>query len=160
MHLGVGSGGASWGLGEVLPRVAVLWVVSVVGVWSREGLVSHKGRLVLLALLEDVHSPQTNQKEEQLNARVDETDNHGVLEDSILVDAIDDEGRLALDYIAEYITDFNKQLLKITNTREEDIALKAKLDVLRRLHGVLEVQGSDSAIAKMREQLDLATSEE
>jgi|CXWK01.1.fsa_nt_gi hypothetical protein len=70
------------------------------------------------------------------------------------------EGRLALDYIAEYITDFNKQLLKITNTREEDIALKAKLDVLRRLHGVLEVQGSDSAIAKMREQLDLATSEE
>jgi hypothetical protein len=89
--LGVGIGGASWGVGEVLPRVAVLWVVSVVGVWSREGLVSHKGRLVLLALLEDVHSPQTNQKEEQLNARVDETDNHGVLKDSILVDAIDDE---------------------------------------------------------------------
>ena len=70
------------------------------------------------------------------------------------------EGRLALDYIAEFITDFNKQLLKISNTREEDIALKAKIDVLRRLTGVLEVPGSEVTIAKMREQLDLATSEE
>lgn len=89
--LDVGIGGPGWGVGEVLARVAVLWVVSVVGVWSRKGLVPHKGRLALLALLEDVHSPQTNQKEEQLNARVDEADNHGVLEDSIMVDAIDDE---------------------------------------------------------------------
>ena len=73
---------------------------------------------------------------------------------------VEGDGSLVLDYIAEFVTDFNRQLHKLSNTHEQNIALKAKIDVLMRLRGVLEIQGNEQALVRLREQLDLANSEE
>jgi len=73
---------------------------------------------------------------------------------------VEGDGSLVLDYIGQYITDFTNQLLSTRKSHEEYIELRAKIDVLRRLRAVLEIQGDESSIIRMREQLDLATSEE
>lgn len=70
------------------------------------------------------------------------------------------EGSIVLDYINQFVTDFTNQMLNSRKTHEEYIELRAKLDILRRLKAVLELQANETAIARLHEQLDLATSEE
>ena len=51
-------------------------------------------------------------------------------------------------------------MLNTRKTHEEYIELRAKIDILRRLKAVLEVQGNEQAIARLNDQLDLASSDE
>jgi cell shape-determining protein MreC len=71
-----------------------------------------------------------------------------------------EEGTYVLEYISELISNFTNQMINTRKTQEEYIELRAKIDVLRKLKGVLEVQSSDQSIAKLNEQLDLASSED
>jgi cell shape-determining protein MreC len=71
-----------------------------------------------------------------------------------------EEGNYVLDYIGELISNFTNQMINTRKTHEEYIELRAKIDVLRKLRGVLEVQSSDQAISQLNEQLDLASSGE
>lgn len=70
------------------------------------------------------------------------------------------DGSLVLEYISQFITDFTNQMLNTRKTHEEYIELRAKIDILRRLKAVLEVQGNEQAIARLNDQLDLASSDE
>jgi hypothetical protein len=70
-----------------------------------------------------------------------------------------DEGQYVIEYIGELISAFTNQVLNSRKTHEEYIELRAKVDVLRKLKQVLEVQSNDEVIAKLAEDLALATSE-
>ena len=70
-----------------------------------------------------------------------------------------DEGQYVIEYIGELISAFTNQLLNSRKTHEEYIELRAKVDILRKLKQVLEVQANDDVIAKLSEELTLATSE-
>jgi hypothetical protein len=71
-----------------------------------------------------------------------------------------EEGTYVLEYITELVSNFTNQMINTRKSHEEYIELRAKIDVLRKLKGVLEVQSSDKSINQLNEQLDLATSED
>lgn len=70
-----------------------------------------------------------------------------------------ESGQFVITYITELVSVYTNMLIGSRKTEEEYIELRAKIDVLRKLKQVLEVQGSDSAIKKLRADLDLAQSE-
>jgi len=71
-----------------------------------------------------------------------------------------DEGQYVLAYITELVSGFTNQLISTRKEHDEYIELRAKIDVLRKLKQVLEVQANEQAIAQLNDQLDLAQSEE
>jgi transcription initiation factor IIE alpha subunit len=70
------------------------------------------------------------------------------------------EGSVVLEYIDQFVTDFTNQMLNTRKTHEEYIELRGKIDVLRRLRAVLSAEANEEALARLHDQLDLATSEE
>jgi hypothetical protein len=70
-----------------------------------------------------------------------------------------DEGQYVIEYIGELISAFTNQVLNSRKSHEEYIEIRAKVDVLRKLKQVLEVQSNEEVIAKLAEDLALATSE-
>jgi len=70
-----------------------------------------------------------------------------------------ESGKYVLDYIAELVSQMTNNLINKRRTHEEYIELRAKIDVLRKLKQVLEVQSNESIIADLSAQLELAQSE-
>jgi len=70
-----------------------------------------------------------------------------------------ENGQYVINYIAETISTYTNMLINARRPHEEYIELRAKIDVLRKLKQVLEVQGNDSVLTKLRADLDLAQSE-
>ena len=71
-----------------------------------------------------------------------------------------EEGQYVLSYITELVSGFTNQLISTRKEHEEYVEIRAKIDVLRKLKQVLEVQANEQAIAQLNDQLDLAQSEE
>jgi hypothetical protein len=69
-------------------------------------------------------------------------------------------GQYVISYMSELLSGFTNQLLKPSNTRETDIDLKARIDLLRKLKQVLETQANETVLAQITDQLELAKSEE
>ena len=70
-----------------------------------------------------------------------------------------ENGQFVITYITELVSTYTNMLIGSRKSQEEYIELRAKIDVLRKLKQVLEVQSSDSALTKIRADLDLAQSE-
>lgn len=70
-----------------------------------------------------------------------------------------DEGGYVIGYISELISGFTNQLIGTRKTHEEYIEIRAKIDVLRKLKQVLEVQANEEVMAKLNDELALAQSE-
>lgn len=70
-----------------------------------------------------------------------------------------ESGKYVLDYIAELVSQMTNTLISSRKTHEEYIELRAKIDILRKLKQVLEVQSNESVIADLNAQLELAQSE-
>lgn len=68
-------------------------------------------------------------------------------------------GQYVLEYIAELISQLTNNLISKTRSHEEYIEIRAKIDVLRRLKQVLEVQSNEKVIAELHASLELAQSE-
>lgn len=71
-----------------------------------------------------------------------------------------EEGVYVIDYISEVISTLTNNLIGKRLEHEEYIEARAKIDILRRLKQVLEAKASDTVIAKMSADLELATSED
>lgn len=71
-----------------------------------------------------------------------------------------DEGQYLINYITEVVSSLTNQLINNRLERDDYIETRAKIDILRRLKQVLEAKASDTAILKLKEQLDLAQSGE
>jgi hypothetical protein len=69
------------------------------------------------------------------------------------------EGQYVIEYIGELISGLTNQVMNTRKTHEEYIEIRAKVDILRKLKQVLEVQGNEQVIAKLSEDIALATSE-
>lgn len=70
-----------------------------------------------------------------------------------------DSGKYVLDYITELISQLTNNLISKTRSHEEYIEIRAKIDILRKLKQVLEVQSNEKVIAELNSQLELAQSE-
>ena len=70
-----------------------------------------------------------------------------------------ESGKYVLDYIGELVSQMTNNLIGKRRTHEEYIELRAKIDILRKLKQVLEVQSNESIIADLNAQLELAQSE-
>lgn len=70
-----------------------------------------------------------------------------------------DEGGYVISYIGELVSGFTNQLIGTRKTHEEYIELRAKIDVLRKLKQVLEVQANEEVMNKLNAELQLAQSE-
>lgn len=68
-------------------------------------------------------------------------------------------GQYVLEYIAELISQLTNNLISKARSHEEYIEMRAKIDVLRRLKQVLEVQSNEKVIAELHASLELAQSE-
>lgn len=67
-----------------------------------------------------------------------------------------EEGKYVIDYISEVQKTLTEQMLNNRKTYEEYVELRAKVDILRRLNQVLAAKSSDTVIAKLSEDLQLA----
>lgn len=70
-----------------------------------------------------------------------------------------ESGKYVIDYITELISQITNNLISKTRTHEEYIEMRAKIDILRRLKQVLEVQSNEKVIADLNASLELAQSE-
>lgn len=70
-----------------------------------------------------------------------------------------DSGKYVLDYIAELVSQLTNNLINKQRSHEEYIEIRAKIDILRKLKQVLEVQSNEKIIADLNAQLELAQSE-
>lgn len=70
-----------------------------------------------------------------------------------------DSGKYVLEYIAELISNLTNNLVSKQRSYDEYTAIRAKIDILRRLKQVLEAQSNESIIADLNAQLELAQSE-
>lgn len=70
-----------------------------------------------------------------------------------------ENGQFVIEYIGEVVSTLTNQLINNRRTAEEYIEIRAKIDILRKLKQVLEVQGNDKVIKKIRDDLELAQSE-
>jgi len=70
-----------------------------------------------------------------------------------------ESGQYVLEYITELVSQMTNNLIGKRRTHEEYIELRAKIDILRKLKQVLEVQSNESIIADLNAQLELAQSE-
>lgn len=70
-----------------------------------------------------------------------------------------DSGKYVLDYIAELVSQLTNNLINKQRSHEEYIEIRAKIDILRKLKQVLEVQSNEKVIADLNAQLELAQSE-
>lgn len=68
-------------------------------------------------------------------------------------------GQYVLEYIAELISQLTNNLISKTRSHEEYIEIRAKIDILRRLKQVLEVQSNEKVIEELHASLELAQSE-
>lgn len=71
-----------------------------------------------------------------------------------------EEGSYVISYIQELVTAKTNSLLKVGLTHEENISLKAEINILRKLKAVLEAQASDTQIKELNDALTLAVSGE
>ncbi len=71
-----------------------------------------------------------------------------------------EEGKYVIDYITEVVSTLTNQMVSKRLERDEYIELRAKIDILRRLKQVLEAKASETTIARLKEDLNLAQSEE
>lgn len=70
-----------------------------------------------------------------------------------------DSGKYVLEYIAELVSQLTNNLVSSRKSHEEYIEIRAKIDVLRKLKQVLEVQSNEKYIAELNASLELAQSE-
>jgi len=70
-----------------------------------------------------------------------------------------ESGQYVLEYITELVSQLTNNLISKQRSHEEYIEIRAKIDVLRRLKQVLEVQSNEKVIAELNASLDLAQSE-
>jgi hypothetical protein len=70
-----------------------------------------------------------------------------------------ESGKYVLDYISELVSQLTNNIINKRRTHEEYIEIRAKIDILRKLKQVLEVQSNESIIADLSSQLELAQSE-
>lgn len=70
-----------------------------------------------------------------------------------------ESGQYVLEYIAELVSQLTNKLITKNCTHEEYIEIRAKIDILRRLKQVLEVQSNEKVIADLNASLELAQSE-
>jgi len=68
-------------------------------------------------------------------------------------------GQYVLEYITELVSQLTNNLINKQRTHEEYIEIRAKIDILRKLKQVLEVQSNEKIIADLNAQLELAQSE-
>lgn len=71
-----------------------------------------------------------------------------------------EEGKYVIDYITEVVSTLTNQMVSKRLERDEYIEIRAKIDVLRRLKQVLEAKANTTTIARLKEDLNLAQSEE
>lgn len=67
-----------------------------------------------------------------------------------------EEGQYVISYVSELISVYTNMLISTRKSQEEYIELRAKIDVLRKIKQVLEVQSNDAVIAKLSADLKLA----
>lgn len=70
-----------------------------------------------------------------------------------------ESGQYVLEYIQELVSQLTNNLINKTRKHEEYIEIRAKIDVLRKLKQVLEVQSNEKVIAELNASLELAQSE-
>lgn len=70
-----------------------------------------------------------------------------------------ESGKYVIDYITEIVSSLTNNLINKQRTHEEYIEIRAKIDILRKLKQVLEVQSNSKVIEDLNSQLELAQSE-
>ena len=70
-----------------------------------------------------------------------------------------ESGKYVIDYISELVSQLTNNLISTRRSHEEYIEMRAKIDVLRKLKQVLEVQSNEKVIAELNASLELAQSE-